>query len=283
MVKLGMNQITELNTLKDTPPWKWPKGAGKLFLKILRDPGGDPSDRLIAVGLAGDFTVINDKLIEALLVILQNTDEPENLRTRAAISLGPVLEYSCTYGLEADDSAISPEMTEQIKESFHRLYETTDVPKEVRRRILEISVRAPQDWHKKAVRTAYASDDADLKLSAVFCMGFIPGFDNEIIEAMECDNPVIRNEAIRAAGNWQVDMDWLDIDYPLISGEDHNPLFQSTLKGATGDRSSETDQLYNLPRYSNNEEILDKLHDVLTGEDLPWDDELIDIDDVDDF
>jgi len=283
MTKPGRNQITELNTLKDTPPWKWPKETGKLFLKILQDPGSDPTVRLLAIDLAGDFTVMDDRLAEVLLDILENEDETENLRTRAAISLGPVLEYSCTFGLESDDSAISPEMAEQIKESFHRLYETTDVPKEVRRRILEVSVRAPQGWHKKAVRAAYASDDEDYKLTSIFCMGFIPGFDNEIMEAMECDNPVLRNEAVRAAGNWQVDMDWLDIDSPLISGEDDNSLFNSGLKAATGDLSTESEQLYNLRQYSNKDEIIDALHDVLTRGDLPWDDELIDIDDDDDF
>ena len=27
----------DLKTLKDTPPWDWPEGAGKLFLGIPRD------------------------------------------------------------------------------------------------------------------------------------------------------------------------------------------------------------------------------------------------------
>jgi hypothetical protein len=103
MVKPGPGYKTELNALKNKPPWKWPKGAGKLFLKSLRDQEGDLSDRLTAAELAGDLSVVNDKLVEALLVILQNSAEPENLRIRAAISLGPVLEYSCTFGLEAND------------------------------------------------------------------------------------------------------------------------------------------------------------------------------------
>ena len=283
MVKPGPSHKTELNALKNKPPWKWPKGAEKLFLKILRDQEGDLSDRLTAAELAGDLSVINDKLVEALLVILQNSAEPENLRIRAAISIGPVLEYSCTFGLEANDNTISHEMVEHIEESFHGLYEATDVPKKVRRRILEVSVRAPQGWHKKAIHEAYAGNDLDLKITAVFCMGFISGFENEIIEAMECDNPIIRNEAVRAAGNWQVDTDWLDIDSPLISGEDDNPLFKSTLKFVAGDHFSETSELYNLPQHPNDEEILDTLNDFLTGEDLPWDDELVDIDDDDDF
>ena len=38
----------DLKTLKDTPPWDWPEGAGKMFLEILRDDQADESDRLLA-------------------------------------------------------------------------------------------------------------------------------------------------------------------------------------------------------------------------------------------
>lgn len=44
------------------------------------------------------------------------------------------------------------------------------VPKEVRRRVLEGSVRAPQDWHKDAITEAYAGNDELWKLTAVFAM-----------------------------------------------------------------------------------------------------------------
>ena len=44
-----------LKTLKDTPPWSWPKGTGKMLL----------------------FTVINDELVDALLAILRGGDKSE--------------------------------------------------------------------------------------------------------------------------------------------------------------------------------------------------------------
>ena len=52
-----------------------------------------------------------------------------------------------------------------------------DIPKDVRREILEASVRAPQDWHQEAVRMAYSSDDESWRLTAVFCMCYIRGFE----------------------------------------------------------------------------------------------------------
>ena len=53
--------------------------------------------------------------------------------------------------------------------------------KEVKRPILEASVRAPEKWHKNAVAAAYRSKDEDWKLTAVFCMRFIRGFDKQIV------------------------------------------------------------------------------------------------------
>ena len=50
----------DLKLLKDTPPWEWPKDAGKMFLEILNSDKADESDRLLATELAGDFIVIND-------------------------------------------------------------------------------------------------------------------------------------------------------------------------------------------------------------------------------
>lgn len=84
----------DLRTLGEIPPWDWPEGAGKMFLEILADGQADASDRILAAELAGDFTVINEQLVAALLSILRSSDESEELRGKAAISLGPVLEHA---------------------------------------------------------------------------------------------------------------------------------------------------------------------------------------------
>ncbi|MEN8182411.1 MAG: hypothetical protein ABFS46_07730, partial [Myxococcota bacterium] len=88
----------DLKTLKDMPPWDWPKGASKMFLGILRGDEADESDRLLVAELAGDFTVINDELVDVLLSIVRSGEAPEKLRAKAAISLGPVLEHADTDG-----------------------------------------------------------------------------------------------------------------------------------------------------------------------------------------
>ena len=84
----------QLNDLKETPPWEWPQDAAKTFLSVLRNPKAKASDRLVAAELAGDMVAINDALVDALLNIVGNASEPAELRAKAAISLGPMLEQS---------------------------------------------------------------------------------------------------------------------------------------------------------------------------------------------
>ena len=133
-----------LKTLKDTPPWNWPEDAGKMFLEILSDDQGDEPDHLLAAELVGNLTVINDELVGVLLSVLGSGDEPKKLRAQAVISLGPVLELADTDGFEdPDDVPITEQTFHRIQESLRRLYLDGNVPKEVRRRILEASVRAP--------------------------------------------------------------------------------------------------------------------------------------------
>ena len=132
----------ELKVLEDMPPWEWPQGTDKMLLGILRDNQKDKSDRLLAADLAGDYTVINDELAAALLAIVRNGAESEELRARAVISLGPVLETAYFDGFEdPEDVPISEETFHEIQGSLRELYSDIDVPMEVRRRTLEGSVR----------------------------------------------------------------------------------------------------------------------------------------------
>src|SRR6266540_1305615 len=211
----------DVKVLRDIPPWEWPEGAGKMFLDILR--GGQPAeaDRLLAAELAGDFTVINDELADALLSILRSGDESEALRGQAAISLGPMLEQADMDGFE----------------------EAAGVPKDVRRRILDAAVRAPQDWHREAVRAAYGSDDEVWRLTAVFCMRFVRGFDEQILEALDSRNPDIHYEAVCAAGAWEVDAAWPHIAALVTSEETDKPLLLAAIEAVASIRPREAAEI----------------------------------------
>jgi len=139
--------------------------AGKIFRKILIDRRAKASDRLIAAELAGNFTVINDELAGALLAIVRDASEPEGLRARAAISFGPALEQADLGEFEdPDEVPITEGMFHNIQDSLQKIYLDHSTPKEVRRRILEASVRAPRPgtrMHRAGICQRRQEVDAD--------------------------------------------------------------------------------------------------------------------------
>ncbi len=204
----------DLKILQDTPPWEWPIGAGKRFLEVLQDHGAGESDRLIAAELAGDLTVVDDELADSLLAIVSSPDEPPQLRAKAAVSLGPVLEQSDIDGFEI--RLTSPLLNAPFGPhpdlySKNFISDNNSIPKDVRRRILEASVRAPESWHQDAIKAAYSSGEKDWVLTAVFSMRWVKGFDDQILEALKSADPEMHYEAVNAAGNWGLEGAWPQI------------------------------------------------------------------------
>ena len=265
---------TELKILENTPSWEWPEDAGETILGILHSDQAEESDRLLAVGLAGDFVVVNDELIDALLSILCNGGESDELRGRAAISLGPALEQADIEEFEdPDDVPISEQTFRRIQKTLQSLYVDADVPKTVRRRILEASVRAPQDWHPNAVRAAYSSGNDDWRLTAVFCMQYVRGFDDQILESLGSKNPDVHYHAVCAAGNWQIDAAWPHIAALLTSRNTGKPLLIAAIEAAASIRPRKAmDILCNL-MHSKDEDIAEAVSLAMAIAEKPWDDE----------
>jgi hypothetical protein len=199
----------DINLFAPFPPWEWPPAAAESILEALTSPDTKPSDRLLAAGLGGDLVVMNDDIARALMAIVGNGAEPEMLRARAAISFGAALEQ-CWID-EFDEPEMNP-VTEpvyhRIRGLLHAVYSDQATSKEVRRRALEASVRAPDDWHADAIRQAYTSGDREWVLTAVFGMKWIDGFDAEIVESLQNPDPEIHEEAVGAAGDQEVDAAW---------------------------------------------------------------------------
>jgi HEAT repeat protein len=248
----------DLEYLKDAPPWEWPPDAGDLLLQVLRDGETSESDRLTAVGLAGDFTVVDDDLVAALLSILSTDGEADQVRARAAIALGPALESADMEGFGFySDAPISEPTFHEIQKTLHRLYLDTSVSKEVRRRVLEAAVRAPQDWQEGAVQSAYGSEDAAWKVTAVFCMRFLDGFDEEILESLDSGNLDIQYEAVCAAGEQELQEAWPHITALVTSQETPKSLLLAAIGALSSIRPQEA------------AEILDKLVDA-DDQDVAW-------------
>jgi len=216
-----------IKNLYNTPSWKWPEDAADHIHSILLDTSKQ-ADRLMAAELAGDITVINEDTVKILLTIIQNHDEPETMRSQAAISLGPILEETDISKNdefnEFDDWGLPETMFQQTQNLLRNLYLDANIPDIVRRRILETSVRAPMDWHQNAIRAAYVSKDNKWQLTAVFCMGYIKGFDDQILESLQSDNDDIRLEAFYAVGNSGLHEAWPHIE-SILKETDPNKDF----------------------------------------------------------
>ena len=254
----------DLKVLSETPPWDWPEGASKEILGILADDRADASDRMLAAELAGDFTLVNDNLVDVLLSVLQSGEESDELRGKAAISLGPVLEHADTVGFEEpDDVPISEGRFHMIQNSLRKLYIDADVPKNVRRRILEASARAPQGWHPDAVRAAYCSDDEDWKLTAVFSMRLVRGFDDQILEALGSDNEDIHYQAVCAAGNWEVDAAWSHVSRLLTARETEKSLLLAAIDAVANIRPQEAGGILVDLTDSDDEDIVEAAYEAM--------------------
>lgn len=261
-------------TLKDIPPWEWPPNTDKMFLDVLHDDRADGSERLLAVELAGDSTVICDELADALLSILGNEREPDDLRGLAAISLGPALEYAFIDDFEdPDEVPITEQMFHRIQETLYKLYLDENAPKIVRRRLLEASVRAPQDWHQNAVRDAYTRDDEAWKLTAVFCMQYIRGFDKQILESLSSENPEILYQAVCGAGNWEIDAAWPHIAAFVTSEETEKELLLAAIESAALIRPHEASEILGPLLDSDDEDISDAVHEALIMAGEFWDED----------
>jgi hypothetical protein len=272
----------DLKTLLDTPPWDWPRDAGSMLLKTLVDQRANESDRLVAAELAGDFTVINDDLADALLTVVCSADEPDELRARAAISLGPVLEQAETDGFEdPGDVPITERTFRNIQDSLEKLYLDNSISKEVRRRILEASVRAPETWHQDAIKNAYSSGDKEWMLTAVFCMRWVRGFDDEILLALKSDDPEIHLEAVLAAGNWALDAAWSHVVALVNDARTPKPLLLAAISAVGSIRPAEAGEILVDLADSDDEEIVEAADEAMaeaqiaSGEEEDQEDEWI--------
>jgi hypothetical protein len=274
----------DLNTLKDTPPWDWPEGTAKILLGILRDEKAAEADRVLAAEMAGDSTIVNDELVDALLSVLRSGKGSERLRGRAAISLGPALEAAHTEGFEnSSEPPISESTFQRVQRSLRELYLAAETSQKVRRQILEASVRAPQDWLPDAIRAAYSSSEEKWKLTAVFCMRFVRGFDEQIREALESQNPDIHYQALVAAGNWGIEAAWPQIAALITSRGTPKDLLLAAIEAVPSICPQHAGEVLDGLIDSDDEDIAEAVEEALAMAEGSSDDDDDDEDDEDEL
>ena len=273
-----------LTRLANLPPWQWPPDIGNTLLAVLRDRKADESEHLLAAEMAGEIVAINDDLAGALLSIIGDATASDELRSRAALSLGPVLEQMDMDSIGdipgLDESFDAPPISEhtfhRIQQSLHARYLEDDIPKEVRRRILESSVRAPADWHRDAIRAAYSREDRDWRLTAVFAMQYVRGFTDEIVAALDDPDEEVRYEAVTAAGNWEVDAAWPVVSALLTAPDTDKALLLAAIEAAVAIRPREAEPLLAELSDSHDADIADAAGSAIMMATDPFDDDFDD-------
>ena len=227
---------TRLEILSRAESWTLNEEDGAYVRTVLSDRGADPEERLLALELAGDTALMDDEMAEAVLALLGDAGENEQLRGRAAIVLGPSLELAFEEELqdEADEPTcpLSPPLVEKVEQALRSLHDDESAPREVRRRCLEAAVRLPRDWQKMAIRRAYRSGDELWKITGVFCMQFIPGFDDQLLEALESDDPDLLCTALQSAGERALEAAWPRVRRILQEGQGDPDVLAATMQAA---------------------------------------------------
>lgn len=269
----------DVQIIRETPPWDWPAETGEFLMNVIRDRRSAAADRVLAAQLAGSIVVMKDQVADLLLSVLQDGDEPAGLRSAAAISLGPTLEQTDQDGFDDDYSEppVSEMMFRRIQATLRRIHEDEAVPKEVRRRALEASVRASEDWHKGAIREALSRDDEEWTLTAVFCMRWVRGFNAKILKMLESRNPEIQSEAISAAASWNVKGAWPHVRALLGSERTEKSVLLAAIGAAAELNPEEAEPILSDLIESDDKEVVEAAKEALlmTGDydDFDEDDE----------
>ena len=156
---------------------------------------------------------MDDALAREILGIIAS-DAADDIRADAVVALGPAVE-ECGIEymdgeLELEEDAgfsgapLSREAFRELTSALRAVYEDETQPTIVRRRALEVLVRDPQPWQKDAIRRDFASSERDWKMTALFAMGYVRGFERELLEVLRTADGDLLYEAVRAAGNAEV-------------------------------------------------------------------------------
>ena len=206
---MANDKIRDLERLKELPPWEWPADARETILACLAHE--DAGAREAAAYMAS--ALVDDQVAEVLLARCQE-DEAAEVAGAAAIALAPTLEEGYIEFGDGEDDApaadpemvpISLEMYRQARETLRAVYQDQARPKLTRRQALEASVRAFDPWQEEAVRACMAAGDPEWRLTGVYCMAFVPGFQAEILQALEDHHVPVRRAALMAAGEQEVE------------------------------------------------------------------------------
>lgn len=153
-----------------------------------------------------DGIILDDEEYRSVFDLARDRTASEDVRARAAISLGPALELwemerDDPFPMEGEEFTLDPKLAEEIHAGLLAIVRDEEEPKLVRRRALEAAVRCISDEHDRLIRRFWIDPDPEWRLTAIFAMGEYTFYEKDILAAVENDElaPVLRAEAFRSA------------------------------------------------------------------------------------
>ena len=175
-----------------------PRECRPALLEVLE--AGDPKMKLRALEFTPEL-IEGDRIALLHVDLVEDSEEETEVRARAAEALGPALERAghAVRGEASEASPLSREGYRSIQQRLESFYRSASAPDCVRRRVLATSARAPEQWHRGAIRAAWNSDDPKWRRTAVSAMERLSGFREPLAEALRDDDPKVVCRALRAA------------------------------------------------------------------------------------
>ncbi len=154
----------------------------------------DEDDDVRAESVRGLWENETPEIIDPLLNLLEH-DSSVEVRREAALALGRFM-------LLAAEGRLRTRLFERVEAALRRVVEDKDEIQEVRSRALEAAGAYDTAWVRQAVREAYESGEAALKVSAVHAMGRCgePRWLPLVTRELSNDDAEMRYEAATAAG-----------------------------------------------------------------------------------
>ncbi|MCD6294382.1 MAG: HEAT repeat domain-containing protein, partial [Deltaproteobacteria bacterium] len=115
---------------------------------------------------------------------------------------------------------------------------------------------------------AYSSGDALWRLTAVFCMRYVRGFDDQILEALKAENEEIHYEAVCAAGTWGVDVAWSHIASLAVTDSTDKSLRLAAIEAVASIRPQEAVDILAELTLSDDDDIVETAHEAMAMYDL---------------
>lgn len=216
---------------------EWPRDSDEILLEIINNNKISMRTRQEAIEFASDLAVVDLKVVRAFCTIIKNSEESYELRSSAISGLSDILAEVSSPEYQAEIKFVDPnediikisdfdEVRQLLQQIFYNKHE---IP-EIKRRALEVSATLPDIWHSEAIKEAYADGDVAWRLTALYCMRFVDGFEKEICQELLSRNADMQQYALIAVKMKKIASVWPQVRGIIEAERINEDVFYAALE-----------------------------------------------------